>query len=246
MKEIINLINIIETKQFKHSFYKEFLLTENMQPSPQNNGNKMLIGGGLAVGAGLAANHMIQNNPALKQQLINNVKSTYGSAKNIVNTVGQTIHNQADKVKNVAEFHSHTHPNLNSSAEELNAHATYLKGLINNPAKWNALKPNEQDLASNAYNQLVPAITKLEKEGRSLTTYSKDLDPKLFDRISSATDRDAHERLAQGIEPGSIKDKITTGIQAATHIKDGFGHMKNQASDTISHGATAVKTLFTG
>jgi len=231
MREIKNLINIIESKHFKHSFYEEFLLTENMQP-PSNN--KLLVGGGLAVGAGLAANHMLQTNPALKQQLINNAKS-----------VTQSIGNKISGVKNSMEFHSHTHPNLNASADELNAHAVYLKGIANNPAKWNTYSPEEQNLMKTAFNSLRSKIVELEKNGNSISTYSKDLDPKTFDRISTAIERDANDRLAQGIDPGSIKDKITIGGQTIKHVKDGFTHIGTQVKDSVSYGVNNINNSLT-
>jgi len=228
--DIENLINIIETKPFNNTFYDYFLITENEQPQkPQSGASKLLIGGGLALGAGFLGNELLNNNPELKKELSDNIHSasqvvgntaskisnavgnTASKISNAVGTASKALESQSSKLQFKMELGDHTNVNLaSSSPEEINAHMSWIKNTVG--GKWNSLNEEQKNKLKNAYNQMYGTLKRLNSSGQSTIDYTKEYSPDLFSKISSNDENDAMDRLRRGILP---EDKVRTMLASS-------------------------------
>lgn len=223
---IENLINIIETKPFNNTFYDYFLITENEQPQkPQSGVSKLLIGGGLALGAGFLGNELLNNNPELKKQLSDNIHSasqavgnTASKISNVVGTASKALQSQSSNLKFKMELGDHTNVNLsNSSPEDINSHMSWIKNTVG--GRWNSLNEEQKNKLKNAYNQMYGKLKQLSSSGQSTIDYTKDYSSDLFNKISSSDENDAMDRLRRGILPeNKFQNALASAGQTTKHV----------------------------
>lgn len=235
INNIKHLIDIVESKQFSDTYYKHFLLTEEL-PTSQNRTSKLLMGGGLALGAGLLGNHLVQSNPELKHQLSDAASSVSSSVKQVGSTISSGIKTVTDKAENLIksgkdqmEWNTHTKPNLtNANADQLKADHDWI--IAKKTADWNKMSEQQHNELKNADTGITNQIRKLETTGHSTTQYSKSFNPKDFDSISTQDEKNEAIRTAAG--GGLLKGNLAVG-------KD----MLNRGLQTVSNAGAELKDI---
>lgn len=236
---ITNLISIIENKQFDNTFYKQFILEEMTSPQPAKMSGMMK--GGLAIGGGLLATHLLQSNPELKRQLADTAKSVGSGVKDAATSVGSTIkstassvadkiHSQGKEViqaaKDKAEEYKVTRPVLNDSINEkdLNDNLTKAEAGASNPS----LTPAQQKEYARAHLSMLEFQKKQEAAGLFKSGYSKTHNPHAWD----------------GIRSDSEKIKITKDFEGTTKaVEQEVGQFIDKGKEIGSNVQTGVKTV---
>jgi hypothetical protein len=237
---IKNVIDIIESKQFDNTFYKQFILEElNQQPGKMSG----MMKGGLAIGGGLLAAAALNSNPELKQQLANTVKSlgsnVSSAAKSLGTGVSGAAKTVADKIHHVGQQASQTandkideykvtHPVLNDSINEkdLNERVTKAEAGASNPS----LTPAQQKEYANAHHDMLAFQKKQEAAGVFKNGYSKTHSDHAWDSIRSDAEKVSNTKelegsiAAAGQRYGQIKSDVLNKIQ---NVKTGYGQLKN-------------------
>ena len=232
-----NLINIIESKKFNNTYYKQFILTEqDMNPQMQRpNNTKAIIGTGLVAGAGVIAAQTLKNNPQLQSQLNNAVNNTIKNnkdllekGKEITTSVTSAVKNTNEIARDKAELYKHTHFNTsNASPEEVKSHATWLASQI---SKMDKRTPTEQREIANAYNNSILSLKKLSQNGNSDVDYSKDFNPLLYKKLNSQDVNDLMLRRNIGDKEGTLKDWWHSVSQSIGHVKESVANSLNIGS----------------
>lgn len=223
--KVLNLINIIESQNLNNSHYKHYILEEltntmNQPTTPPKKGKGLglLMKGGLAIGGGLLANHLIQSNPGLKHEFDSLTKHISGAA-----TKGLAAVNDKISSEDTGKSYSGIKGDLNSAKDVESAHDNLKRAQDN----FSNLTKSEQDQA------IADKIKFKEHAGEYNTRYGKSYSDLNSDDVKKVGTPEQQEKMSK-LDGTDISSRVSKVInKPLNNIANNYNNIKTSVVDSV-------------